>query len=189
MLESLSTEVYRLAYVHRSLVCACICAQLCLSLLVGELHSGACVSPHAFVQTCLSLLVWELHSVLRVPVLAHMHLCRRVCIYTKDTFTLLGKHLPLRKTAFLPATSSLCTGPRTPALNWAHTPAPAPAPKHAHTQKMKSALDLSQKQMESFDAMATFREKELQRREVELDEKEVYFCGRVVYLRLHQWEQ
>ena len=187
MFESLSTEVYRLAYVHRSLVCACICAQLCLSLLVGELHSGACVSPHAFVQTCLSLLVWELHSVLRVPVLAHMHLCRRVCIYTKDTFTLLGKHLPLRKTAFLPATSSLCTGPRTPALNWAHTP--APAPKHAHTQKMKSALDLSQKQMESFDAMATFREKELQRREVELDEKEVYFCGRVVYLRLHQWEQ
>jgi hypothetical protein len=66
---------------------------------------------------------------------------------------------------------------------------PAPAPEHAHTQKMKSALDLSQKQMESFDAMATFREKEFQRREVELDEKEVYFCGRIVYLRLHQWEQ
>ena len=41
---------------------------------------------------------------------------------------------------------------------------------------MKRGMDMKMKHMESFDAMATFREQELRRREVELDGKEVHLC-------------
>jgi len=138
------------------------------------------------------------HKFINASMQTGLHLYQGYTYTTRQTRTFVKDSFFARHILVVLRATHACAQPATGAS--AKTPPPPHCTLHllcvcvcasvcAHTQKMKSALDLSQKQMESFDAMATFREKELQRREVELDEKEVYVCGRVVYLRLHQWEQ
>ena len=126
-----------------------------------------------------------LKGVSRPCVRSHVFIFMQVCLllcqgcnckhdFAKHAFTVADAHVPVcirELMSFMDATR--CPRTRQTASAHAHTQIYSHAPNTC-TKEMKRGFDMKMKHMESFDAMATFREQELQRREVELDGKEVH---------------